>query len=270
MKSLYDEYKKFEELAKNKKGNIIELDESLFKPSIITPLINYSKNSNVELKIDGRILDESLINQEEHCNYIEFPFIEEDRKGEIVKSLVLNLNHEEYCGLQTIIYIFNELVSNVLDHSSVDRDNPSNCYIFTEEYPKQDLLDISIMDSGISIPGNFEYHNIEFLDDCDAISKAVNQVSTQTSPYDSIQYSRGFGLWSTLKLVIEGNLGNALIVSRNGCLNIADKYNHKYYNLTNSNIFNGTLVSLRLKKAKIENFYNLIEINESNSYRYRE
>lgn len=268
MNTLYDDYKKFEKLARNCDGEFISLNEKFLKPTIMAPLMNYSKENNVHLKINNSIVNESLINEDECSNFIEFPYFEEDRKGEIIKQLAINVNYEEFCGLQTIIYIFNELVSNILDHSSLERNNPSQCYIYTKEYHNLNLLDVSIMDNGLSIPGNFESHGIEFNDDCDAISKAVNQVSTQKNSYGSLRYSRGFGLWSSLKLVIEGNLGNALIVSRNGCLNIIAKDNYKYYNLNNSNIFRGTLVSFRLKKDIIENFYDLIEINESNNYKY--
>lgn len=270
MKTLYDDYKEFESLASKCKNEFMDLSEKSLKPAVLTPLINYSKNRSIKLQINDSIVNESSINEDKFSNFIRLPYLDEDRKGEIVKELAINVNYEDFCGLQTILYVFNELVSNVLDHSSLKRENPSSCYIYTKEYPNLNLLDISIMDNGLSIPGNFERHGIEFTDDCDAISKAVNQVSTQRSPYDSIRYSRGFGLWSTLKLVIEGNSGNVLIVSRKGCLNILDKDNYKYYNLNNSNIFKGTLISLRLKKNQIENFYDLIEINEANSYEYME
>lgn len=270
MKTLYDDYKKFEELAKSSNAKVINLNESLLKPSIMLPLINYSINNNITLKINQSVVNEYLINEDKFSNYIELAYLEESRKNEIIQELALNMNYEEFCGLQSIVYIFNELVTNVLDHSSIKNENLNKFYIYTKEYSDLNLLDVSIMDNGLSIPGNFEYHNIDFIDDCHAISKAVNQFSTKKDSFESIRYSRGFGLWSTLKLVIEGNLGSALIVSRNGCLNIVSKDNHKYYNLNNSNIFYGTLVSLRLRKDKIENFYELIEINESNNYKYKE
>ncbi|MBE6511524.1 MAG: hypothetical protein E7Z75_00020 [Methanobrevibacter olleyae] len=221
MKTLYDDYIEFEKIASNFDGEFIDLDEKLLRPTILTPLVNYSKSNGIELKINNSIFNERLINEEKSDIFLELPYLEEDRKGEIVKQLALSINFEEFCGMQTIIYIFNELVSNVLDHSSLKESSPSKCYIHAKEYC--DLLDIFIMDNGSSIPGNFERHGIEFIDDCDAISKAVNQISTQKNSHDSIRYSRGFGLWSSLKLVIEGNLGKALIVSRNGCLDVMDK-----------------------------------------------
>lgn len=268
MNSLYNDYKKFEELASEYDGKFIKLNDELLKPSILTPLISFSKANKINFKLNDSLINNNFFFDDDYSNFIELNYIEEKRKGEIVEKLAKKISHENFCGLQSIIYILNELVSNVIDHSSLTKDFSSRCYIYTKEYPDLNLLDISVMDNGLSIPGNFEIHNIEFFDDCDAISKAVNQVSTQKNPYDSIRYSRGFGLWSTLKLAIEGNGGNALIVSRNGCLNIFSKDNYKYYYLNNSNIFRGTLVSLRLKKGMIENFYDLIEISESNSYKY--
>ena len=268
MNTLYDDYKEFEQLANSCDEEFINLNEEFFKPTILTPLINFLKTNKMNFKLNDSLINNKFFNDDDFVNFIELDYIKENRKGEIIENLAKNINHEDYCGLQSIIYILNELVSNVIDHSSLRKDSFSKCYIFTKEYPNLNLLDICIMDNGLSIPGKFEIHHIDFLNDCDAISKAVNQLSTQKHPYYSIKYSRGFGLWSTLKLVIEGNGGNALIVSRNGCLNIIDKDNYKYYYLNNSNIFKGTLISLRLKKDRIENFYNLIEISDSNSYKY--
>lgn len=71
-----------------------------------------------------------------------------------------------------------------------------------------------------------------------------------------------------MRLVIEGNGGSALIVSRNGCLHIKSKDNFKYYSLNNNNIFKGTLVSLRFNKNPVEDFYSFIEINRGIQYKY--
>ena len=88
-----------------------------------------------------------------------------------------------------------------------------------------------IMDNGLSIPGKFEMFGIDFKDDCDAISQAINQISTAKDDVVSLRYERGSGLYTTLRLVIEGNGGSALIVSRNGCLHNGSKDNYKYYYL---------------------------------------
>lgn len=76
-------------------------------------------------------------------------------------------------------------------------------------------------------------------------------------------------MYTTLRLVIEGNGGSALIVSRNGCLHIGSKDNYKYYYLKNDNIFKGTLISLRFNKNPVQNFYNLIKINNGTKYMYK-
>ena len=76
------------------------------------------------------------------------------------------------------------------------------------------------MDNGLSIPGRFDKSNVDFIDDCNAIEKAINNVSTVSdNPYE-----RGNGLWATIRLVIEGNGGEILIVSRNVLLYIAQAY----------------------------------------------
>lgn len=68
----------------------------------------------------------------------------------------------------------------------------------------------------MSIPGRFEKSNVDFLDDCNAIEKAINNFSkVSENPYE-----RGNGLWTTIRLIIEGNGGEILIVSRNALLYI--------------------------------------------------
>ena len=79
---------------------------------------------------------------------------------------------------------------------------------------------------------------------------------------------KGEMVWSTLKLVVEANGGQALFVSGQGCLHITGKNRYKYYSLDNKNIFKGTLISLRLKNNEIQNFHDWIEFYKGNPYIY--
>lgn len=102
------------------------------------------------------------------------------------------------------------------------------------------------------------------FDDCDAISKAISGVTTAKDEETDPRYSRGAGLLTTLKLVIDGNNGEALIVSRQGCLHIInDDYN--YILLDNKDIFKGTLITVRLNKNPIEHFHDILELTSDRS-----
>ena len=69
-------------------------------------------------------------------------------------------------------------------------------------FDNEGILELAIMDNGISIPGRFDKANVDYIDDCNAIEKAINNFSTVSdNPYE-----RGNGLWTTIRLVIEGNV----------------------------------------------------------------
>lgn len=171
--------------------------------------------------------------------------------------------------VKLFFYVYNELITNIYDHTPFEEGYTNQGYTYAQEYPNKKELDVCIMDNGLSIPGKFEMCGIDFKDDCDAISQAINQISTAKDDVVSLRYERGSGLYTTLRLVIEGNGGSALIVSRNGCLHIGSKDNYKYYYLKNDNIFKGTLISLRFNKNPVQNFYKLIEINNGTKYMYK-
>lgn len=270
MNTLYDDYKEFENLIIGcDEPEIQDLNIEAHHPTTLLPLFCYLNRyeNYIENNLINEIFEDINVNQNNILRKLPFHLSSID-KEEYIEILTNEINFSDYAGFLSMFFISNELITNIYNHTPFKEGLTSQAYVFTKEYPKHDLLDFAIIDDGLGIPGNFERHNINILDDCDAISQAVNQVSTEKDDTNPLKYSRGFGLWSTLKLVIEGNGGNALIVSRNGCLHILDKDNYKYYNLNNSNIFKGTLVSLRFRKNQIQNFYDLIEISGKSSYNY--
>lgn len=168
----------------------------------------------------------------------------------------INWGYGGYFVLRTII---SELANNVYDHS-VDGNGVVQSYILSNL--REDKLDVSIMDDGLTIPGRFEKSDIPFENDCYAIEKSIGTFSTIS---DS-EYERGNGLWTIIRLVAEGNCGEILIVSRYGCLHICGE-DYNYYLLDEKHKLNGTLVSVRLNKCEVQNIYDLIEFNKPNSYK---
>ena len=94
------------------------------------------------------------------------------------------------------------------------------------------------MDDGLSIPGRFRMSGKFFEDDCHAIEMAISNNSTISDD----GYERGNGLWSTLKLVVERNGGQILIISNNGCLDIINKEKYKYSILERNNYMHHSLL----------------------------
>ena len=276
MVSLYNDYKKFERIVKRYDGSgIIDLSTQKFlAPTTLIPLLCFiTKNEIDEILVNNsieeyivRILNKKKTNTT--TPYTELPNTNEERqKEEIALNMAKTLN-EKYGGLRTLYHIYDELISNVYDHTPFELGYENQWYTYAQEYPRIKKLDICVMDDGLSIPGKFERKGINFVDDCDAISKAINQVSTENDGGTLDKYSRGFGLWSTIKLVVEGNGGSALFVSRNGCLEIINKKRYKYHHLNNNYIFKGTLVSFKLNKCQVQDYYGLIEKDTSKDYLY--
>lgn len=229
MKSLLEDYLKFERIAKSQDKYSDTLNTSkvyFLGPTTLIPLLCFARQNRIQniithhntLGYINRILqgDETSTT----TPFTILPNTNEDMEKEQTAVIMANkIDSNTYGGYKTIFHICNELISNVYDHTPFEKGYAHNGYTYAQEYPHEKRLDICVMDDGLSIPGRFEKNGIEFVDDCDAIYKATNSVSTSKQGCGMLD-SRGNGLWSTLKLVVEANKGNAIIVSRNGCLNI--------------------------------------------------
>ena len=115
-------------------------------------------------------------------------------------------------------------------------------------FPKVGITEMSFFDNGISIPRSFENAGFEFDNDCDIIKTCINGESTVIDEED-----RGYGINSSIQLVTEGNNGEILIVSRNGMYHSASE--EKYLHLDERYKLDGTLISIRVSRNQVQNFY---------------
>lgn len=269
MYSLLHDYKKFERLAKRYDGSdtIDASKEYFLAPATITPLFCFMQRNNIPhigvnnntLEFVNRIINKTETNTTKH--FEDLPKTNEEWiKQQPAHKMAEKINHERYGGYSTVYHICDELISNIYNHTPMEKGYANQGYSFTQEYVNGDRLDICFMDDGLSIPGKFEMNNIDFIDDCDAISKATYGYTTERKSDGSIDNSRGHGLWTTLKLVVEKNKGSALIVSRNGLLHIPKQGKWYYTLLDNNDYFKGTLIALRLTPFPVEDYYGAIDI----------
>ena len=279
MYSLYSDYKKFENLANRYQRGSKDFDissESFLADTTIVPLLCFAEINNVK-KINthpntNEFVDRILNKRETSTTkpFVNLPSSKEEFLEKEIPTKIAEKINEKYGGSYTIKCIGEEIIGNIYNHTPMEKGYANQGYSFAQEYVSLPVLDICVMDDGLSIPGNFENHGIEFKNDCDAISKAIEGVTTAENETGDPRYSRGWGLWTVLRLVIEGNGGEALIVSRQGCLHISNKNHYRYYMLNNTNIFKGTLISLRLRDRLVENYYDLLEITHNRSkYEYK-
>lgn len=261
LKNLFDNYKEFGEIINNVENGTIDLENLDFNPTTTLPLLCMCKSQNLKLMNGKDAYDylKVILNNNRLFSKLPKSRIESD-KSDFLENFVGNLN-SEYGGYFVLRHIISELANNVYDHSRFENFDVQS-YILTKEHENFKKLDISIIDDGISIPVLFKKSNVDFENDCSAIEKAISTFSTVSDD----DFERGNGLRTIVRLIAEGNGGEILIVSRNGCLHILDD-DYAYYLLDEQHTFNGTLVSIRLNKYEVQNIYDLLEYR-SNNYKY--
>ena len=116
--------------------------------------------------------------------------------------------------------------------------------------------DFIIADNGISIRNSFKNAGYPFENDCDALIKAVNGLSTKN---DLGYIERGTGLNNTINIIVNGINGEFLLISCNALLYInsekiiSQKIPQKYSN--------GTIIHFRVElTSKIDMYNYLIQI----------
>ena len=173
----------------------------------------------------------------------------EDNSFEVTNELLNELMIPEE-NLNVIKFIFYELTGNIYDHSEFNE----ACISGRFNNGKYDFI---IKDNGISIIDSFRNANYPFENECDALIKAVNGLSTKN---DLGYIERGTGLNNTSNIVVNGFEGEILIISGHATLYInkekiiAQKIPKEFGN--------GTTIHIRVdlsSKIDMYNYLNQIE-----------
>jgi len=146
-------------------------------------------------------------------------------------------NGEDYGGEGAFKYLIWELITNIYEHSEFNE-----AMVMAQRYKKKGFAEITFFDDGITIRGSLNRAGKSIDEDFEAISQAMEGLSSKKDQ------GRGYGLWSTTRLCIEGLGGNMLIVSGAGAVHYGEERQlRKKYKLTQDYLrLNGTLVSLRI------------------------
>ncbi|MEE0935673.1 MAG: hypothetical protein U0L42_08370 [Methanobrevibacter sp.] len=173
---------------------------------------------------------------------------ENDNSVEITNELLKELNIPK--GNQnTLKFIFYELIGNIYDHSKF-----SDAYISGKS--DNHYFDFIFADNGISIIDSFRNAKYSIDNDCDALIKAVNGLSTKN---DFGYIERGTGLNNTTNIVVNGFDGEILIVSGRAALYMNSK---TIIAKKIPKFCNGTKIHLRIdlnSKIDMYNYLNQIE-----------
>ena len=170
-------------------------------------------------------------------SYIPFSMLPND--NDQFKTLLGRINeligsYDSLGGPSAFNLVLCELTDNIYQHSKFDK-----AFMMCQAYEKKKYIELSFIDDGISIPGNFDKYSIDFKSDTEAINMAVQGTSTKN---DS---ERGRGLGDSLSVYCKSVNAQAIIVSRKGFYYRKGE-EIKLYKLSEEQKFQGTLVSLRL------------------------
>ena len=235
MPNLLDNFEDYERIIEeHENGNRIALGNNS-SPTCLLALIQYANRNNLNIKGIANILED---------NKPEMPFKKIENKS---KSFSFTMKYyknldKNFIGKTPLVFILGEIYNNILDHSKF-----TTAYALSKKY--QNMMDIVFIDDGISIPESLNRTGYCFKNDCEAIYNAINGKSEDIYNDDL----RGSGLNSTINLINKGNGGSVLIASRNGLFHI-DEYGKKFKELKD-NYIQGTLVSMRLNKCIVKDFY---------------
>ena len=96
---------------------------------------------------------------------------------------------------ESIQYIIGELSDNIDDHSQF-----TYASLMAQYFPIKKLVDIGVLDNGITIPILFKENGIKFSKDSEALKKALaGEVTTKKG-----EDMRGYGLKSCKDISIKG------------------------------------------------------------------
>jgi hypothetical protein len=136
-----------------------------------------------------------------------------DRMLELMRQRIgqhLNLSTQLFSA---VTYLIDEAVNNIKDHARTERG-----YLFTQFYPRKEILDVCIADTGVTILGSYEATGRnDIISHEQAIQSALAGDSTKDDP------NRGFGIRTSRRMLVNGlggryflMSGNTFIYSRSG------------------------------------------------------
>lgn len=170
----------------------------------------------------------------------------------IVENIIirqLNIESNVAGGLK---YMIGETIDNITEHSETDRG-----FIVAQAYPNKGYLDICIADRGITLLGSYKkLQNNEIEGDLEAIQAANRGISSKNLPEAE---NRGYGIYTSKKMLIEGLNGQYMIMS-GSALYMKSKSMDEFFVLPDGLKWNGTIVALRIPyQVTAFNYINYIE-----------
>lgn len=145
-----------------------------------------------------------------------------------------------------IMYLIDEAVNNIVDHSGENRG-----FILAQYFPANGYLDVCIGDCGVTILGSYQRNeNIDIKTDKDALISASKGLSTKNRPEAE---NRGFGISTSLNMLTNGLKGKYFLLSGTGLL-INTLTRSEVITIPKGLHWHGTIVGLRIPYLNNTNF----------------
>ena len=128
------------------------------------------------------------------------------------------------------------MFDNIWDHSKTKYG-----WFLSQYYKTKGYADICFLDNGITIKGSYDDKDIKTSNDAKAIMLALSGKSTKKG-------DRGFGLWTTEKLVTESSLNGEFLVLSGKSGYYRNRNKRILFNL--NCYWQGTIILLRINKTK--------------------
>ena len=261
--SLLENFKKFINIVEDKSfEEINNLNFNHLSASLILPLLQYIESHNIGKynfynSLEGYF--EEIVSQKKECNsqfYFmklkKFPknyFYHSNKidkyvvncSDDILESIPIDL---DYTGTYFLLF---ELLNNVFKHSLFE-----SAYVLCQTILDENIVEICIIDNGISIPKRLSGNNLSFFNDSEAIFKAINGATSDKEK----EKLKGRGLNTCANIISFGFEEELLIASRNGLVTV-NKYGVKCMDDMDS-FLEGTLICLRINTKKF-NIYNYLK-----------
>jgi anti-sigma regulatory factor (Ser/Thr protein kinase) len=195
---------------------------------------------------------ESQLNQYNSKTYLPIIAVPVKSKNEQLKNKIIEVFEQIMqkqlnldINIQTAIkYITGEAFDNIDQHAEVD-----NGWIMVQNYPTKEFLDVCILETGKGILQSYidaGFDNIKTHED--ALQEATNGLSAKVT-----EKSRGFGIRTSKRMLVEGLKGKYFLFSGNSFY--IWTVDHKNIPLLDEkNFWHGTMLALRIPKTAPSNF----------------
>jgi len=189
-----------------------------------------------------------FLSQYEHKSYlpiINFPVDKSEEASVITRNFLSAINTMllKICGLSgvmssALMYLIDEAVANIIDHSDDDKG-----YLLAQYFKSKGYLDIVIADIGKTLLESYqtsEKHNADVLSDNQAMEAALAGKSTKSTNVD-----RGFGISTSKEMLTNGLNGKYFLWSGN-VFNIHTSEINNVVNIPNEIRWQGVYLCLRI------------------------